>query len=277
MKPESGTDWGVTYPAAQNPYPGHPSNYSSYPPVQPARRRGRRARLIGAVVLAIGVALLATGIVLLVAKGLSKVGSFQRVAVKDATGTVTFKHAGGYIAYYESDSITDSTEEFPLIPVRLTNEATQQSETLSTLYGNQSNGKVKKLTYKSGGHNGVAMYQFHIDQPGTYKVELGDSSAAPDDEVAFGTSIAKTVVAGVLLVVFGVFMLLGGVVTLIVGVVLGSANRTSWPTYPAQPAGWPTASGPSWPAGGQPVQPWPPAGGQPGQSWPPPGQHEGQE
>lgn len=261
----------VTYPSAQNPYAGYPPGYPPYPPAQPVRRRGRPARIVGAILLPVGIALLAIGIVLLVVKGLGKVNSFQRVAVKDGTGTITFKHAGGYIAYYESDSITDSTKEFPLIPVELTNKATHQSRKLDTLYGNQSNGNAKTLHYDSGGHKGVAMYQFHIDQPGDYQVDLGRSDAVPEDDVAFGTSIAKGIVAGVLLIIFGVLMLLGGVITLIVGVVLGStARRTAWPAHTGQPPGWPPASGSSWPPpSGQPSQQWPPPSGQPSQPWPP--------
>jgi hypothetical protein len=202
------------------------------------------------------------------------------VAVKDRTGTVTFNNAGGYVAYYESSSVTSSTsQEIPLIPVTLTNKATGQPMTLMTTYGDQSDGRVKYLHYDHDGHKGLAMWQFHIDQTGTYGVELDNNPAADADAVvAFGKSIAGGVVLGGAFVIAAILVLIAGVIVLIVGLVKRSRNKRELRTGggyggfgTAQPSGWPPGGGmQGWPpVGGQPQQ-WPQPGGQP-QQWPQPG------
>ncbi len=292
----------MTIPPDQPQYPGHPGNYpaSGYggaPPAQPAyptRFRGRRAIQVGGALMILGLVLTILGGVLAGTKSYSKVNGFQRVAVKDGTGTVTFSHAGGFVAYYESSSVTDSTNQrIPEVGGTLTNQETNEQVQLETLYGNRSDNKIKFLHYDYHGHKGVAMWQFHIDTPGAWKVELQQSNGlvAPDAVVAFGPSIAKGVVIGGILAIIGVLLLIAGLITMIVGLVRRSRHRREvrssgvggFGNYgnfggygaaaPASAAGWP-------PPGGGPVgQPgaggtgWPPAGGsQPaGGGWPPAG------
>jgi hypothetical protein len=244
--------------------------------------RGQRAIRVGAILIAVGVILAIVGGILANTNAYSRVNGFQRLAVKDGTGTVTFTNAGGYVAYYESGSVTDSTsQKIPEIPVRLTNEATGQTLTLSTPYGDRADGKIKYLHYDHGGHKGLAMWQFHIDQAGTYKVEVaGNAFAAGDAVVAFGKSIARGVVVGGVMVIFGIVVLLAGVITLIVGFVRQRRHKRDLRAVgyggPAafgggQPAGWPSPPGgsPAWPpGGGQPPRAGPGGGGQQ-PTWPP--------
>ncbi|HEY7048657.1 MAG TPA: hypothetical protein VH373_15665 [Jatrophihabitantaceae bacterium] len=304
----------MTYPSDQNDpqssgYPGYPAgggypgNYpGGYPASTPAgggRLRGRRPIQIGGILMIVGLVLVVIGGVIGNTSAYSKVDGFQRVAVKDGTGTITFKNAGGYVAYYESDEVTNSTsQKIPEIPVQLTDQATGQKMVLQTPYGNRSDGKIKYLHYDHNGHKGLAMWQFHIDQPGTYQVELtNNTAAAPDATVAFGKSIASGVVVGGVFVIIGVLLLLAGLIVLIVGLVkrrrhkrelregYGYGGPSSFGGYGgAQPAGWPQAPqapqapqsppGQAWPS--QPSQTWPPpdAGPQPGSGpeqpgWPP--------
>jgi hypothetical protein len=244
--------------------------------------------------MAAGLVLIVVGAVLANTNAYSKVNDFQRVAVSAGTGTVTFDKSGGYVAYYESSSVTGSTnQKVPEIPVQLTNQATGQQLVLSTPYGNRSDGKIKFLHYDHAGHRGVAMWQFHIDQPGTYRVELGrNPAAASDATVAFGKSIAQGVVVAGTVVIIGVLLLVGGLITLIVGLVKRRRSKQelrtggyggqppAWPQQNWQQQGWPQQQGwqhqapeQSWPQQSSPQQSspqqnWPPQRA-PEQSWPP--------
>lgn len=276
---------GGSYPASP-PVGGYPG-YPAAPPT--GRTRGTRAVQVGAILMAAGIVLLVVGGILANTGAYNKVNGFQRVKVSDHTGTITFKHTGGYLAYYESDEVTDSTnQKIPLIPVRLTDQATKQTLTLTTPYGNRSDGKVKYLHYDHDGHKGLAMWQFHIDQAGTYDVQLGDNTRADSDaQVAFGKSIAKGVVVGGVLVIVGVLILLAGLIVLIIGFVKQRRHKrqlregAGGGVYGAygQPAGWPQSPPQQgWPSGGQspqapgqqPTQQWPAPPSDSQQGWPPP-------
>lgn len=257
-------------------YASDPGSYPAYPPPNVVRLRGGRPIQVGSILMAIGLVLVVIGAALANNNAYSKVNGFQRVAVSDGTGTVTFDKAGGYVAYYESSAVTNSTsQKVPEIPVRLTNQATGQQQVLTTPYGNRSDGKIKFLHYDHGGHKGLAMWQFHIDQPGTYKVELQHNPlAASDATVAFGKSIAQGVVLGGVFVVVGVLLLIAGLITLIVGLVKRRRHRNEVRTsgYGGQPGAWPqqgwpaqTWQQPNYPQQSSPQQSWPQ------QSWPQPG------
>jgi hypothetical protein len=252
---------------------------------------------VGVILAAVGVVLVVVGAVIVSTRSLSKVDDFQRVKVSDGSGTVHFDHAGGYVAYYESDTVTSRTREVPLIPVRLT-DPSGTSMVLSTKYGNRADGKIKLLHYDYHGHQGLAMWQFHIDTPGTYQVELGGNTrAAPDAVVALGESIAAGVALAAGLIGVGVLLLIAGFITLIVGLVRRARHKRQLATaaaYPSAPGGWqqPWPQQPwsqeqwsqqpqQWRPAQEPQQPqqWPqqqelqqpqwPQGQQPPQQWPP--------
>jgi len=286
----------VTYPpdpqasAYPGNYPAGPGNYpaSGYGPPHPAQYgvpqapphlRGRRPIQVGIALLVAGLALAIIGGVVGSANADRKVPGFQRVALADRTGTVTFKSAGGYLAYYESSSVSAHTKSVPVIAVTLTNQATGQQMTLDRLYGQRADGTFKALRYDYKGHKGLATWQFHIDQAGAWKVELAPTpGAAADAQVAFGKSIAQGVVVGAILILVGVLAVLGGLITLIVGLVKRRRHKRELRTSSPYAA---LAAGPSWPgspggSGGWTQSPgWTPPPGQaqppsePG--WPPPG------
>lgn len=266
------------YPAGPGNYPA--SGYGSPPPAQygvpqaPPHLRGRRPIQIGIALLVAGLALAIVGGVVGSANSDSKVPGFQRVALADRTGSVTFKSAGGYIAYYESSTVSPHTNSVPVIGVTLTNQATGQQMKLDTLYGQRSDGTFRALRYDYKGHKGLATWQFHIDQAGTWKVDLEPNpGAAPDAQVAFGKSIAQGVVVGGILVLIGVLAMLGGLVTLIVGLVKRRGHKRELRSASPYAA---LGAGPSWPPqpGWTPPQPgWTPPSGQApqgGSGWPPP-------
>ena len=260
-------------------YPAPPYGYPPTPSESKPRLRGRTAVRVGAILAGAGVVLIVVGAIIVSTHSLSKVDNFQRVKVSDVSGTLHFDHPGGYVAYYESDTVTSGTREVPLIPVRLT-DPSGTSTALSTKYGNRSDGKIKLLHYDYHGHKGLAMWQFHIDTAGTYRAELGTNTrAAPDAVVAFGESIASGLAVSGGLIGLGVLLLIAGVVTLIVGLVRRSRHNTQlataaayqpptggWgqPSWPQQ--SWPQQPQQSWPQPQQPQQPW--SSGQ----WPDPSQ-----
>jgi len=278
----------VTYPSdPNNPsgggYQGYPApppaggyaGYPGYPAAQPpGRTRGTRAVQVGAILMAAGIVIAIIGGVIGGKTSDSKVNGFQRVALADKSGSITFKDSGGYIAYYESKSVSDSTnQKVPLIEVTLT-PTNGPPVNLTTPYGNRSDGKIKYLHYDHDGHKGLAMWQFHIDQSGTYKVDLQDRSgvAAADAGVAFGKSIASSQAATAIVFGFGGLLLVAGLIVLIVGFVKQRRHRRELRAGygGAQPAGWPQAGPPNWPGGGQPTQQWPAQPGDSQQGWPPP-------
>src|SRR5213080_909073 len=113
------------------PGSGHPGPHVQNHQV-PGRRhhraagsRGRPTVLLGGVVLLVaGLVLTVLGISLTSGSSSGKVKHFQRVAIRARTGVVTFSRAGGYVAYYESTTVRDSTSQSVLlIPVTLTDEA----------------------------------------------------------------------------------------------------------------------------------------------------------
>jgi hypothetical protein len=234
-----------------------------------------------------GLVLVIVGAVLANTNAYSKVNGFQRVAVSAGSGTVTFNKAGGYVAYYESASVTSGMKALPEIGGALTNEATGATVPLNVKYGNRSDQKFKRLYYDYHGHKGLAMWQFHIDQPGTYRVALiPNPAAARDATVAFGKSIARGVVLASTVVTIGVLLLVGGLITLIVGLVKrrrhkqdlrtgGYGGQPAWPQQSWQQQTWPQQNAPQqgWPQQNPPEQGWPqpaPPQQEPQQSWPQP-------
>lgn len=269
----------------------------SYPPPPPPNvpahggagkpaLRGRTPLRLGIIFLVLGVAGIIVGGLVAYQGGLSKVDGFSRVPVSTTTGEINTGSAkfgtGGYLAYYESRSAT--TRSIPGIRVRITSPSGTQT-VLQTPYGGTSGGRrVKPLSYDFNGHHGVALWQFTIREPGTYKLEVqGSSRADPDAQIAFGRSIGKSTAAGGLLVALGALLLIAGIVLLVIGLVKRSRSKKELAraqAYYGTPGGY-LQSGPGGygqqqpsaypPPGYQPG--YPPAGGQPG--YPPPGGQPG--
>lgn len=209
--------------SARMPAQDLPKAAPAVPPSPPMR--GRRALAVGAALTALGaVAAIAAALV----NSPTGVSQFQRLAVSDRAGTITFTHTGDYLAYHESRAaarLGDQPEKVtasrvPLIPVTLTNQASGQQLELTTPYGNRPGGsKPKKLHYDYRGRGALAIWQFHISQTGRYQVQLSTSHPAPGPGavVAFGPSVAPG--ARGIMVLWAGFVFLAGLITITVGLV----------------------------------------------------------
>ena len=208
----------------------------TYPPSQPAgappakpRLRGRIPLRLAIIFGVVGIAAVVIGVVVAYNGAVKKVDDFHRVKVPAAAGRenvarIDFGGTGGFIAYYESKNADAS--RIPAIPVRLTSPSGKR-QVLTTPYGGKSGGKnVKSLSYDYNGHKGVALWQFTVDETGTYTVEVaGNSSADADAQIAFGRSIGTSTVVGAVLIIIGILLVIAAIVLLIVGLVKRSNSK----------------------------------------------------
>jgi hypothetical protein len=125
----------------------------------------------------------------------------------------------------------------------------------------------------------VALWEFTVNENGTYTVRVGaNSNADPDATIALGRSIGKSTAVGAILIVLGVLLLVAGIVLLIIGLVKRSRSKKELATqayYFQQGGGYPPQYGqhyPQQPYGGQQYPQQQPYGGQQGYGQQPPGQ-----
>jgi hypothetical protein len=255
----------MTYPPppgeSYQPYPQQPG-YPAAPP--PGRLRGRTPRRLGWIFIPVSIALVIAGGAVYKTQSLNKVDKFSRVSIAAGGGTATFDKTGGYIAYYEASGVDSKSTNIPIVAIRLTSPSGQRM-VLDTLYGGSKVDTLKiksRLTYSHNGHDGIAIYQFHISETGQYQVEFGGTGvAAANSDMAFGPSIGKGVAFAVALIVPGILLLIAGIVLLIVGYVKKRRHKREIAAYPY---GAPPPPGAGYPP------PYPPPYRP--QAYPPPGQ-----
>jgi uncharacterized membrane protein len=266
-------------------------------PSQPKQRlRGHTGIRVGSILAIVGVLALIAGIIVIATQSLSKVNGFQRISFSQRTGTVTFDKPGGYVAYYEAPGVDNSITRVPPILVEMRNHNTHQAVPMVP-YGNNSNGKLDKLTYNYNGHNGVAFRQFQIHTAGAYDVLVQAGIGADQrGDIAFGPSIETGTLVGAGLAVIGALLLIAGLIVLVVGLVRRSKHKKElarygqgYPPPPGYPQpgygqqGYPQQAYPQqgypqqgYPQQGYPQQGYPQQGypqqGYPQQGYPPPGQ-----
>ena len=281
-------------------YPPTPASPGAVPSPSDRSAQSGRQRLRGRRSLQIAVLLFVLAVAAFVVGGITtsnsqnKVDSFQRIPIATSVSNlspqnVTFAKPGGYIAYYEAPDVTDNITRIPEPQVALLSPSHQELD-LTTPYGNRSDNKIKLLTYDHDGHHGVAVWQFHISEAGTYQAVAGYSEAPAGAQMAFGTSIATGTAAGGLVIVGGVLLLVAAITLLIIGLVKRGRHKKQLATASAYgfagPPGYPGASAYPGPSGypgyppqggyGPPPGAYPPASGAgyappPGPSYPPPG------
>ena len=226
------------------------------PPPQPGTTplRGRRPIRIAIVLFVLAVAGFVAGAVT-ANQSFSKVNGFQRIPIATSPSNVspqniTFSKPGGYIAYYEASDVSNSITKIPEPQVVLISPSHQQLD-LTVPYGNRSDNKIKLLTYDYNGHHGVAVWQFHISETGTYQAVAGYENAPADARMAFGTSIAKGAGIGAALIGVAVLLLIVAIILLIIGLVKRSRHKkqlaaaTGYGAYPPpgyQQGGYPQGS-----------------------------------
>ena len=236
---------------------------------QPATQSGGKPRLRGRTPLRLSFVFLVLAIVAIVvgvvlgAKGYtSTIDGFHRLPVAQGQGVVNLK-AGKYVGYYEvPDGETGNFD------VRLAIRKSSGKNVKIESY-RKDGSSSSKLTYSYKGRQGEALYKFTITSSGKYDVAVAAEGATRGADIAFGKSIAGSIIAGVLLIILGVVLGIVFLVLLIVGLVKRSRHKREL----ANPYGGQGYGGPPPPPGyGQ--QPPPGYGQQPPPGYgqqPPPG------
>jgi hypothetical protein len=192
--------WGGTPQPGGQPWGGMPpfgGQYPGQPPVIAGTGAGRsRVRpgriwyLVPAVLIAGAIAWVVFGFVSLS----NEVGSFARVPLP-AGGTVTLHHSGGYVVYYEGPGADSG--QIPSFNVRIAPAAA-----VGRL---QSYGST--VNYTIGNRQGRAVLTLQVVHPGKFVVEpLGAGAATTGSDLAFGQSIAGSIV-GIVLPTIGLIFL----------------------------------------------------------------------
>jgi hypothetical protein len=270
----------MSYPGGGQPYPGQPYPGQPYPgqpyPGQPYPPAGAPPRLRGGTPLKLAIAFGSIGVIAVIVAaavgfgtGLRKVDSFQRVPLSPGIGSVHFA-AGNYVAYYEAPNYNTNGHTVPVVIVQL-RRGQAGPLVRRSLYGGQSDRKVKSLTYDYHGHHGAALYQFTIKRAGTYRVALQAapaSNASPQADIAFGTSIAGGLAAGGILGGLGLLAILVALVLLVIGLVQRNRSRrvAAQSGYGGgRPPGYGGGPPPGYGGGPSPGYPYPPPTWQPPQ------------
>jgi hypothetical protein len=258
----------MSYP--QPPSPAYPSVPGAGGPPGKVRLRGRVLRILGWSFLGVAVALFIGGIVVVGTKSLGKVNGFQRVTFASGQGTVNLS-TGKYVGYYEASDVSSSIDFVPRFQAAV--RGPSGSVNLQ-IYGNRSDGKIKKFTYDYNGHKGVAAFQFTAPQAGKYTIQLQRVDNLPAGaDLAIGRDIAGGALAGGVLIIIGIVVGIAGIVLLIIGYVKRSNHKGELRQgqYAGIPA--PAYGGPPPGYGAPPGYGQPPAYNQPGygQQQPPPG------
>jgi len=205
-QPSGDQPWGGTpQPGGDQPYGGMPQfggQYPGQPPViagtgtgRPRVRPGRIWYLVPVLLILGGIAWVVFGFVSLG----GEVNSFARVPLP-AGGNVTLSHGGGYVVYYEGPGAASG--QIPSFNVRIAPAAPPAALAAGSLrsYGGSVN-------YTIGAHQGRAVLTLQVVHPGKFLVEAsGAGAATAGSDLAFGQSIAGSIV-GIVLPTLGLIFL----------------------------------------------------------------------
>ena len=246
-------------PGSGVPPPGWPGAEPIGPGQRPPARPSGWWFVVAGVLAFVGVAV---GVVVIVrgAVGFAdRVEDFDRSAMP-ATLEVEIDDPGGYSIYHEYDGFS-SVEYRERPDVEVTDPS--GDDVVLRRYSST-------VTYDVSGHDGVGVYTFRADEPGTYRVEASMPVSDSDLDViavgrGLGSGLAVAIVSGLALIGLG---LVGGIVISIVVGVLRSRRRRA--AMPPPVIGWGAPGqwgAPAWPPGPG-AHGWAPGAGAPG--WPPP-------
>jgi hypothetical protein len=193
-QPGSGQPFGGT-PQFGGQYPGQPPIIAGTGTGRPRVRPGRIWYLVPALLILGGIAWVVFGFVSLG----SKVDSFARVPLPGG-GTVALNHSGGYVVYYEGPGA--GSGQIPSFNVRIAPAAPPAAVapgSLQTYAGS--------VNYTIGTHQGRAVLTLQVVHPGNFAVEpSGAGATAAGSDLAFGQSIAGSIV-GIVLPTIGLILL----------------------------------------------------------------------
>lgn len=216
------------------------------------------AGLAAVVGLVAGVAVIVRGVTAFA----DRVEGFDR-AIMPTTLEVEITEPGGYSIYHEYDG-------FSSVDVRSDPDVEVIDPSGRDVFLRSYEASV---TYDISGHDGVGLYTFRADEPGTYEVEASMPFDSGNDLIAVGPGVGRglalSIVAGIALIGIGI---VGGiVVAIVVGILRGRSRRAAMPV-PAM--GWAPPPGPwgapAWPPGAYPPPPAPPSPYPPPPAPPPP-------
>jgi hypothetical protein len=201
-QPGAGQPWGGTpQPGDSPPWPGPPQpssgQYPGQPPIIAAGRSrvrpGRIWYLVPVLLILGGIAWVVFGFVSLS----SKVDSFARVPLP-AGGTITLNRGGGFVVYYEGPGANSG--QIPSFIVRIRPAAPPAAFGHLQSYGSSIN-------YAIGAHQGRAVLTLQVVHPGRFLVKpSGAGAATVGSDLAFGQSIAGSIV-GIVLPTLGLVFL----------------------------------------------------------------------
>jgi len=191
---------GAPQPSGSQPWPGAPQPRSGGHRVRP----GRVWYLAAVVLVLAGVAWLVFGFVSL--RG--KVNAFSRVPLPTG-GTVTLNHSGGYVVYYEGAGAASG--HIPRFNVRIAPVAPPAAVGGLRSYAGT-------VSYTIGVHQGRAVLTLQVVHPGRFMVTPSGASALAGGgtDLAFGTSIADSIVGIVLPSIGLVFLGIAGAIVLFI-------------------------------------------------------------
>ncbi len=184
---------GIPQPVGQ--YPGQPPIMAGTGTGRPQVRPGRIWYLVPVLLILGGITWVVFGFVSLS----SKVDSFARVPLP-AGGNVVLSHSGGYVVYYEGPGANSG--RIPSFNVQIEAAAPPAAVAPNSLqsYGGSVN-------YTIGAHQGRAVLTLQVVHPGKFQVSSSGAGAATvGSDLAFGQSIAGSIV-GIVLPTLGLVFL----------------------------------------------------------------------
>lgn len=209
----TGQPWGGTPQPGGQPVGGMPQfggQYPGQPPIiagmgtgGPRVRPGRIWYLVPVLLILGGIAWVVFGFVSLG----SKVDSFARVPLP-AGGTVALHDSGGYVVYYEGPGANSG--QTPSFNVQIAPEAPPAAAGSPQSYGSS-------VSYTIGTRRGRAVLTLQVVHPGKFVVEpSGAGAASTSGDLAFGQSIAGSIVGIVLPTITLIFLGVGSWIILFV-------------------------------------------------------------
>ena len=188
-------------------------------------RPGRTWYLLALAVFFAGAAWLIFG--LLGVKG--QVDGFQRVPLPRG-GLVSLQHSGGYVLYYEAPGAASG--QFPSFNVTIVPASPAARAQSLRPY-------TADVNYSFGSRQGRAVLTLQISHPGTFRVvTTGAATVAGGSDLAFGTTIAGSIVSTVLISVLLIGLgIVGGIALFVVRLTSRRAQMTVPPAQPWIPAG----------------------------------------
>jgi hypothetical protein len=159
---------------------------------------------ISAVVLVAGIILFAVSLVTGITSAIHNINT--RVVVPGVSD-IELNQAGKYKIYFEKKSVLDGkvyhTDDIDGLTIRLTNSNTGNPVEL--------NNPSVSSNYSLGGREGTCIFEFEINEPGTYLMETNyDSGTGKEAVIAIGKDFNRKLIISILLSILILFLSIPG-------------------------------------------------------------------